>query len=100
MPLRGGTRNCPKLAEPFFIILLIYHAKAPLFLRGLPIAPGFSLHKNELDIILDDGIGLVWFTQELCPIVDFVIGVGNLVPDYGIQVVKSNSSANDADIGV
>ena len=69
-------------------------------LVGLPVAARLPLHEDELHVVLDDGVRLVGFPQELRAVGDLVGGVGDLVPDDRVQVVEADPPADDADVGM
>ena len=45
-----------------------------------------DLHEYEFDVVLDDCVRLIRFTQEFRPVGHFKSSVRNLVPNYRIQV--------------
>ena len=75
-------------------------AQLALLLGGLSIPAGFALHEDELYIVFDDGVGLEWLAQELCGAVHLVVGIGDLMPNDRIKVVKTDSAANHTEVRV
>jgi len=57
------------------------------------IAPRLALHQNELDVILDDAVGLKRFAQEApASPIGLVSRIGDLVPDDRREIVKPQSA--------
>lgn len=82
------------MLEPFPVVLSGNHAESTCGGAGSPVAAGFALHENELDIVLDDGVGFVGFSEKAArPVVHFIDRVGDFVPDDGSEVVESDSPA-------
>ena len=100
MVFRGSAGDIPNLLKP--AVELLFADPALVSLRGgrLPIAPRLPLHENEFHIVLDDGIGLVGFSEELGTVGDLIRGIGDLVPDDRIQIVKANSPTDDANVSM
>jgi len=98
--LGRGAGDRPELLEPLVEVVLGNHALAALFLSGLPVTARLALHENEFNVVLDDGVRLIGFAEELGAVAHLVIGVGNLVPDDRIEVVKTKFAALHADVGM
>src|ERR1039457_3210500 len=73
-------------------------SQMPLLLRRLPAR--LPEHQDELDVILDDGIGLVGLPQEAGPVLDLITRIGYLVPENGRQVVEADLPGPHNDVGV
>jgi hypothetical protein len=58
------------------------------------------LHEDEFDVVFDDGIGFVGFAEESAAAGDFILGVGDLVPDDRGEVVEANCFAMFLNRGV
>lgn len=57
------------------------------------VAAGLALHEDEFDIIFDDGIGFVGFTEEAGAALDFIFSVGDFVPNDGGEVIEADGFA-------
>jgi hypothetical protein len=68
-------------------------ARVHVFGRGLAVPPRLALHQDELDVVLDDGVRLVRFAKELDSVLHLIVGIRDLVPDDGIEVVEANPAA-------
>lgn len=68
-------------------------AQHPGRLRRRAVTAGLLLHQDVLDVVLDDGIWLIWLPEESSPSLDFVLRVGDLVPDYRGEVHETDPSA-------
>jgi hypothetical protein len=88
----------PELLKPLIEFAFGDFAEPPLFQRRFPVCPGLSLHEDEFDIALYNGVRLVGFTQKLGASLDFIIRVGDLVPNNGVKVVEADFATSDADI--
>src|SRR5207245_6959787 len=75
------------------IVLGTDHAEDAGCLAGTAITAGLSLHEYEFDVVLDHGIRLVRLAEESAAARDFVIGIGDLVPNDRGQVIKPNCLA-------
>jgi len=64
------------------------------------VSSGLALHKDELNVIFDDGIWLVGSAKEFGTPIGLKSGIADLVPDNRVQVVKTNLPALHTDIGV
>ena len=71
----GRTRHIPELLEPFAEVFLADPAQLTLLGSGAAISPWLPLHQYELDVILDDGIGLIRLAKKPAAIGYFVAGV-------------------------
>lgn len=100
MLLGRGARDIPYLLEPSVEVILANSARLSLCVRWLSVSSRLSLHKYEFYIILYDGVWLIGLAEELGAIFDFIRGIGDLVPNDRVQVVKSDAPAHDADVGV
>jgi hypothetical protein len=100
MLLGGCSWDIPDLLKPLIEFTLGYLACFALCLRWLPVSSGLALHEDEFHVVLDNCVRFVGFSQELRSILNFVGGVCNFMPNDWIQVVESNPSADDADVGV
>src|SRR3990170_4509969 len=76
------------LLEPFSMRLLVDYTQHAHGIGRTAVGPWLPLHKNKLDIVLDDGVGLVRLPQKGRAVLDLEGRVGDLVPDHGRQVVK------------
>ena len=87
----GGPGEAgPDLLEPFLMIGVANDAENPRGYRRAAIAAGLSLHEDEFDVVLDDGIRLVGLAEELSRhFRGLVDRVGNLVPDDRGKIVES-----------
>ena len=97
---RRRAANLPCLSEPLVVFFFCHLAEPALLVRRLPITSRFPLHQNELYVILDDSVRLVWLSEEARTILDLKRRVGDLVPDDGIQIVEPDSAAIDGDVCV
>ena len=57
----------------------------------LAVPARLALHQDEFNVILDDTIRLVGFTEKATASFNFVLRVGNLVPDDRSEVVIPNA---------
>jgi hypothetical protein len=92
--------NPPKLLKPLIKFALRDFAEPPLFQRRFPVSARLSLHKDEFDVAFDDGVRLVRLSKKLGAPLDFIIRVGDFMPNDGIEIVESNFSAGDAYVRV
>ena len=97
-----GGRSCdvPNLLKPPVEVLFPDSARVPLLLGRLPVSSRFSLHEDKLHVVLDDGVWLIGFPQELRSVGDLVRSVGNFVPNDRVQVVKADTPTDDANVCV
>src|SRR5207245_5676104 len=79
----------PDLAEPLLVIASWNEAHLSLLHGWFPVGSRLSLDQNELDIVLDDRVRLVGFSENGRIGVRFVLGACNLVPEYRCQIIKS-----------
>ena len=86
--------------KPLSELFLGYLACFALCFRGLPISPRLALHEDEFHVVLDDGVGFIRLAQKLRPVRHFIGGIGDFVPDDGVQIVKANPSADDTNVGM
>ncbi len=88
----------PDLTEEPFEALLRHEAEDSGGQVRLAVAASLALHQDELNVVLDDGVGLIGLAQEAAgsPI-DLVRGVRDLVPDDRRQVVESQTPATFLD---
>ena len=94
MPCRRTGNTGPDLPEKSLEASLGQQAERSRSDARFPVAARLPLHQDELDVILDHGVGLVRFAQEATgPSLHFVRRVGDLVPDYGRQVVEPQCPA-------
>src|SRR5579883_460602 len=94
MMLRRGSRySRPYLLEPSLVIL--GRDQAQYFRRHIrrPVSTGLPLHQDELDVVLDYCIWLVWLSQKARASFHLINGIRNLVPDDWRKIVKSHDSA-------
>src|SRR3989338_7368722 len=70
-----GSGDVPKLLEPNLVILLLNHGESALLKCWLPIAAGFTLHEDKLDVVFDDSVRFVWLAEKLRTVLDLVVGV-------------------------
>ncbi len=96
----GRSGDVPNLLKPPVEILFPDSARVSLPLGRLPVSSRFSLHEDKLHVVLDDGVWLIRFAQELRSVGDLVRGVGNFVPNDRVQVVKADTPADDANVSV
>lgn len=68
-------------------------AKDPRGERWAPVAAGLALHEDELDVVLDDRVGLVGLPKEATTVIHLVDRVRDLVPDDRGEVVEAQPSA-------
>lgn len=91
----------PNLSEPCFVKRVGNDAHRSLEEFRASVASRFSFHQDELDIVLDNGIRFIWFSEEAGPIArDFEGGVGDFVPDDRREVIEADFSAMFLDGGV
>src|SRR5690606_24124721 len=64
--LGGGSAGdvAPDLAEPYLVSIRRDDAQQTVLAAGAAITAGFPLHENELDVVLDHGVGLVGLAEE------------------------------------
>ena len=60
----GGTTKIDDLVKPSAMILPPDDAQNPHGVCRATVAAGLSLHKDKLDVILDDGVRFVRFAQK------------------------------------
>src|SRR5712692_68769 len=91
---RGPGEPGPDLLEPFPVAVLGDHAENARGQVRSAIASGFPLHEDEFNIILDDRVRFIWFSQKTRAVaLDLVLRVGDLVPDDRRQIVKTHRPA-------
>lgn len=91
MASRGSPiRAVPHLPEPPLVLLLREPGRFPLLAAGLAVPARLPQHEDKLNVIFDDGIGLVRLSQETRPVLDFVACVRYLVPQNGSKVVEAD----------
>ena len=88
------------MLKPTAKLILGYLACFALRLRRLPVSPRLPLHEDEFHVVLYNSVGFVWLAQKLGPVRHFIGGIGDFVPDDGIQIVKANPPANDTNVSV
>src|ERR1044071_8510496 len=98
MTLGRGSLQVPDLPEPCVVLVFGQSALLSLFLGRLSIGPRLPLHKDELNITFDDGVGLKGFTQKAMASAHFVIRIRNFVPDNWVEVVKPDVTALHANV--
>src|SRR5207249_3351136 len=75
------------------VILLSDETQHAHCIGWLAIRPRLPLHQNELDVILNDGIGFVRLSQKRGSIVNFKDSIRNLVPNDRCEIVKAKPAA-------
>ncbi len=100
MPLSRCTGDIPYLLKPAVEVFFANSAFFPLFIRWFPVSSRFTLHQYEFNIVLNDGIRLIRLSKELRSVFHLIGSVCNLVPDDGVQVVESDSPADNANVGM
>src|SRR5438309_509833 len=96
-----GTGNVgPDRTEPPAVVLLRDARQVSLLLSGLAIGAVLAEHEDVFDVVLDDSVRLKGFAKERRTVLDFVRGVGNLVPKDRRKVVVADSSAAYGDVRV
>jgi hypothetical protein len=100
MLLGRSTGDIPYLLKPAVEVFFTNSACFSLFNRWLSVAPWLALHQDELNIVLNDGIRLVRLSKELRSIFHLIGSVCDLVPDDWIQVVKADTPAYNANVGM
>ena len=70
-----GSGDVPKLLEPNLVIFLLNHGESALLKCRLPIAAGFTLHEDKLDVVFDDSVRFVRLAKKLRTVLDLVVGV-------------------------
>ena len=66
--------------------------------RGLSITTRLSLHKNELDVVLDNRVRLVRLAEKRGAVANLIIRIGDLVPDDGIEIVETELTTDNTNI--
>jgi len=92
------SRGCPwhvapDLLKPPLVVFAGNNRENPSCQRRTSVTTRFSLHKDELDIVLDHGVGLEGLSQKATSVLDFIGGVGNLVPNDRRKIVEANTAA-------
>src|SRR5260370_1180853 len=90
---RRSRDTCPYLLEPGVMVLSGDETQHSLWQGGASIAPRLALHEDELDIVLDDGIGFIGLSKKASDALCFVDSVRNLVPDDRWKVVEPDLPA-------
>lgn len=81
----------PDLLEPLLVVGLGDDAKDSGRQVGGAVTAGLSLHQDEFDVILDNGVGFVGLAQEGRPVsLGLELRVGDLVPNDRGQVVEAD----------
>src|SRR5436190_20560916 len=62
--LGGCACQAPELLKPFVEFVLWHHAQLALFICWLAVSTRLPLHEDEFDVVLDNGVGLVWFSEK------------------------------------
>ena len=70
------------------MLLLRKFAKTTLRFARPSVSPRFALHQYEFYVILDNRIGFVRLAKKPRPVLNLVRGVGDFVPNDGIQIVE------------
>ena len=100
VPCGFSPGTVPYLPEPLLVLLLRQPGRLPLPVGGLAIPARLPQHEDELDVVLDDGIGLVGLPQEAGTVLDLMIRIGYLVPENGSEVVEADVPGPHDDVGV
>src|SRR5664279_408133 len=90
----------PRLLEPLPELLLGNLAQLTLLSCRLAITARFPLHEDELQVVLNDCIGFVRFTEEPAARVGLEHRIRNLQPNYRVEVVETDFAAGHGDVGV
>ena len=94
MMARGSAREAgPDLLKPQLMLLAGYDAQHAGGGGGSAVATGLSLHQDELDVILDHRVWLVWLAQKAGAVFHLMDGVRNLLPDDRRQVIEAELAA-------
>src|SRR5438132_10867110 len=105
-PFQGMAQDAPALtrqvrsrfAETSRGIPLAQARGIALWDGWLSISPGLAEHQNKLNVVFDDRVRLVWFSQERRSVLHFIVGVGDFVPDNRIEIIKSNAPCSDDNV--
>ena len=97
----GFSREAlPYLLEPLMVLLLCKPGRFPLLAGRLAVPARLPQHQDELDVVLDDGIGLVGLPQEAGPVPGLMACIRDLVPEDRRQVVEADLPRPHDDVGV
>ena len=83
----------PDLPEPGLIVVGADDAEQPLAGGRAAVPARLALHEDELDVVLDDGVRLVGLAEKPAAAGNFVVRVGDLVPDDRREVVEADRLA-------
>lgn len=98
--LGGCSSNVPNLLKPSIKLSLRKPTGIALPVCRFSIAAGFPLHEDKFHVVFYNGIRFVRFTEELRSVGNLIRGVGDLVPDNRIEIIKADATTNDRDVGV
>lgn len=93
MILRRSTGQLPDLLEPLPVLIFRNRAEHAHTGAGAPVAARFPFHQQVLDVMLDDSVGLVWFTKK-APATRLEVRIRDLVPDDRGEVVEADGTAS------
>jgi len=93
----GPSHTCRK---PPLVLLLRKPGRFPLLATGLAVPARLPQHEDKLNVIFDDGIGLVRLSQETGPVLDLVACVRYLVPQNRSEVVEADPPGPHDDVCV
>src|ERR1017187_7240734 len=91
----GCTRDAfPNLLKPSLVVCVGNNAQDSRGqIRGA-IAARPPLHQDEFNVVLDDGIRLIWLAQKAGAVTGrFKLGVRDFVPDDGGKIIEADCSA-------
>ena len=81
----------PDLPEPPPVIIAVNDREVALQRGRVAVAAGFAEHQNELDVVLDDRVGLVGLAEECRPVARGLGGeVADLAPDDRSERVEAD----------
>jgi hypothetical protein len=98
--LGGCSGDVPYLLKPSIKLSLSKPTGITLPVCRFSIASGLPLHEDKLHVVFYNGIGLVRFAEELRAVGNLIRGVGDLVPDNRIEIIKPDATANNRDVGM
>ena len=77
----GSAGDAPELLKPLIVVFLFDSTLITLKVCWLSVATWFPLHQNEFDVIFDYRIRLIGFAKKFAAVLNFITGIGNLMPD-------------------
>ena len=90
---RRAGQSCPDLLKPLTMIIRRDNTENSSCYTRRTVSAWFPFHQYELNVILDYRIWLVRLAKKSRSIIRFIRRIGNLVPNDGSEIVKSDLAA-------